>query len=49
MQARIEELEQALKFCGEIAAEVYTEAPPNSGVECALRHIVEKARKVLGE
>lgn len=49
LKADNKKLREALKFCGEMAAEEHPFANQSSGAECALRHIMNKAAEALRE
>ena len=45
--AKIDKLEQAIRFCRDIAAEELPHAPVGSGAEVVLRHIRRKCEEML--
>jgi hypothetical protein len=47
--AHIARLQAALTFCRDIATEEYAHQGGNPGAECALRHIMNRAGRELGE
>jgi hypothetical protein len=43
----VTELQAALKFCGDLAAEEYSACKKDAGMELVLRHVMRKAAEAL--